>query len=51
VGYFEQGLASEQAGHYHPAKNSFTRALTAYTDYPEARVELEKAAELAARQH
>ncbi len=50
LGYFNQGLAYEHTGEYNQAIDMFTRALTIYPRYADARSELEKASESAARQ-
>jgi TolB-like protein len=47
---FGQGVAYEEAGDYPRAIDMFTRALTLYPHYADARSELEKASESAARQ-
>jgi len=49
VGYFKQGLGFEQAAQYERAIEMFTQALAVYPHYWEARSELEKASQSAAR--
>jgi len=48
--FFNRALAYEKSGDYDRAIDMFTRALTVYPYYADARSELEKASEAAARQ-
>ena len=48
--YFGQGIGYEKSGDYDRAIDMFTRALTIYPHYADARDELQKASESAARQ-
>jgi len=48
--YFGQGIGYEKSGDYDRAIDMFTRALTIYPHYADARGELQKASESAARQ-
>jgi TolB-like protein len=48
--YFSRGIGYEKSGDYDRSIDMFTRALTIYPHYAEARTELEKASESAARQ-
>ena len=50
VSYFNKGVSYEGSGDYNRAIDMFTRALTIYPHYADARSELEKASESAARQ-
>ncbi len=49
-GIFEQGVVEERKGHYEEAVDLYTRALSVYPHYTEAREHLERASEAAARQ-
>jgi TolB-like protein len=48
--YFSRGIGYEKSGDYDRALDMFTRALTIYPHYAEARGELQRASESAARQ-